>query len=512
MAMVQVYCRAYNVKPYLEQCISSVLSQTYSDFEFFLVDNGCTDGSSEIMDAFAARDSRIRLIRFEKNTSIRDTLYGIIQDKAEGYVTIIDSDDWWTPDYLEKLVSFAERNDLDIACTGSYAYQDATGVTSILRNLEQPLILEPSGLAEYFPMYHAFFRTYWAKLYRAEVLPRGNLDKFGGYGSDTLYAFDALSRSRRIGIDSTVLHYYRVRQGSISYDYSWNRFNMDTVLYDDALQFLRGFGAVSPHNRRFLRIVYMNAVLDTVRVISNSKLSPPEKAKEFRRISEHPYTMDAYQNREKIAPNCEEIARLVLKLGLSLKKNEFEDIQAAVQAVLPRCGRCVTADNLPLFYAEAGLMSALLQDDRDTLAAGVLSFIRERQYTKQYDLGSTLQALALDIPLLSGIKSTVFMRSYAELYWLIWQGHTVEALDKMTELLLEERVRREKEIFLELYLNAAAQLEEVSAFIYGNIRMADVCLQQGQKDSCRKILMDLKEMGVEENAEIDRLWRALGAR
>ena len=256
----------------------------------------------------------------------------------------------------------------------------------------------------------------------------------------------------------------------------------------------------------------MNAVLDTVHVISKSKLSPLEKAKEFRKISEHPYTVDAYQNREEIACNCEEIARLVLESGRSLKKNEFEDIQAAIQAMLPRCGKCVTADNLPLFFCEATLMNALLRDDPDALAAGILSLIQKKQYTKQYDLGSALQALALDIPLLSGIKSTIFMRNYTDIYWLIWQGHTVEALDKMTELLLEGCVHSATEIFLQLYLHIAAQLEVVSAFIYGNIRLAEFHLQQGRADACRKILIELKEMGVEENAEIECLWSRLNAR
>ena len=131
MAKIKIYCRVFNVKPYLEQCISSVLSQTHKDFEFYVVDNGCTDGSSEIIDGFAAQDARIRVIRFEKNVSVVESLYKIIRQTAEGYITILDSDDWLAPDYMEKLLRFAQEQDLDIACTGSHMYQQDVGEVGV---------------------------------------------------------------------------------------------------------------------------------------------------------------------------------------------------------------------------------------------------------------------------------------------------------------------------------------------------------------------------------------------
>lgn len=510
MARVQIYCRAYNVKPYLKQCISSVLSQTYSDFELFLIDNGCTDGSSEIIDAFAAADSRIRVIRFGKNTRVVDSLYNVIRETMGGYIAILDSDDWWAPYYLEKLLNFAQRYSLDIACTGAVMENQDTG-TQVIRDLERPLFLRRQEFAAFFPVYHAFFRTYWGKLFRTEVLAQQDFERFAGYGGDTLYAFEALRNSKQMGIDRGALYHYRVRSGSVSYKYSPRRFLTDVNLYNDALRFLGEFGPLSAENRRFLREVFGNAVLDSVRVLIQAKIPPEEKAAELRKIAGHPFTIDAYRNEERTAQSHDEVVFHALKTAQSLDRRDFEDMGAALTTLLPHCGRCVTADTLPLFYAEAVLMGALVQDDRDALASGVLSFIRKRQYTKQYDLGSTLQALAMDIPLLRGIKSTVFIRSYADIYWLVWQGHTAEALDEMTGLLLENRVHSGKEIFLQLYLNLAAQSEEISAFIYGNIRMAEFCLRQGQTDACRKILMDLKEMGVEENAEIEHLWRDINA-
>lgn len=501
MAKVQVYCRAYNVKPYLEQCISSVLSQTYGDFAFYLIDNGCTDGSSEIIDAFAAQDSRIRRIRFEKNTTVADSLYRIIHQTAEGYITIIDSDDWWKPDYLEKLLRFAEEYDLDIACTGTCMRKQDTG-EDFLRSVDQPLLLERRQFPAFFTAYHVFFRTYWGKLFRAEVLPKENFERFAQYGGDTLFAFGALLHAQRMGIDTSVLYYYRVRGNSVSYSYNSSRFSEDVALYDDALQFLSSFGPFSAENRQFLRIVFSNAVLDSVRVLSRAKISPREKAAEFRKITGHPFTKDAYKNEPSTAPSHDEVTLHALRTAQLLSAEEFTDMEETLRALLPRCGKCAAGKFFPLFCAEPPLMEALFKDDPGMLLDRLLLLIENKRHVKQYPLGDIVQILAEDVPLLCGVHDMLFMRKYASLYRMLWQGRTAEALDEMTGLLLEGRVQSAKELFLQIYLNAAALLEEIPAYIFGNIRLAEFYLQQGCQEKCRAVLDSLEEMGVTENEEI----------
>ncbi|WP_325213946.1 glycosyltransferase family 2 protein [Oscillibacter sp.] len=508
MSKVNIYCRVFNVKPYLEQCISSVLSQTHGDFAFYVIDNGCTDGSSEIIDSFAARDARIRVIRFEKNTNVINSLYKIIQRTAEGYITILDSDDWLAPDYLEKLLRFAEEQDLDIACTGSYMQKQDTG-EAYVRSISRPLVMERRQLASFFASYHVFFRTYWGKLFRAEALPQDDFGKFARYGGDTLYAFDALRRSRRVGVDSSVLHYYRVRGNSVSYSYNTARFPADIALYDDALQFLSGFGPLSAENRQFLRVVFANAVMDSVRVLSGAKLSPGEKAAELRKITTHSFTRDAYKNEPSTRESHDEVMFHALEIARLLDGDAFADMEESLRALLPGCGKCVTGETFPLFCAEPPLMEALINDDPDRLLDRLLLLMQGKRYVKQYPLGNMAQALAEGIPLLRGVNDMAFLGNYAAVCRMIWQGRTEEALDEMTGLLLEDRVQSAKETFLQVYLNAAALLEEIPAYIFGNIRLAEFYLRQGRREECRAVLNSLEEMGVEENEEIAGLRRSL---
>lgn len=94
---VTVYTQAYNVENYIEQCIKSVLSQTFQDFEWILVENGSTDKTREIIRKYAALDERIKPDYFDVNQDGFTNYY--IAEKADGrYIVKIDSDDWIEPD------------------------------------------------------------------------------------------------------------------------------------------------------------------------------------------------------------------------------------------------------------------------------------------------------------------------------------------------------------------------------------------------------------------------------
>lgn len=105
---VSVVIPVYNVKPYLERCVNSVLRQTYKDLEIILVDDGSTDGSGELCDDIITCDQRIRVIHQENQglSGARNT--GIRQANGD-YIIFMDSDDQWLlDDGLETLVKNSE--------------------------------------------------------------------------------------------------------------------------------------------------------------------------------------------------------------------------------------------------------------------------------------------------------------------------------------------------------------------------------------------------------------------
>ncbi|MGD8214481.1 glycosyltransferase family 2 protein [Aestuariimicrobium sp. Y1814] len=110
---VSVIVPVYNVAPYLSECVMSVLRQTHQDFELLLVDDGSTDGSSVLCDAFALDDSRVR-VHHQKNTGLSGARnVGLGFAKGE-FVTFLDGDDWLDRHTLAVTLRAARRTQADV--------------------------------------------------------------------------------------------------------------------------------------------------------------------------------------------------------------------------------------------------------------------------------------------------------------------------------------------------------------------------------------------------------------
>ena len=99
---VSVIVPVYNVEPYLARCLDSILSQTFTDFELLLVDDGSPDRSGEICDAYAGKDSRVRVFH-QPNAGVSCARNKGLDVAKGDYVVFVDSDDYVLPDYLRSL-------------------------------------------------------------------------------------------------------------------------------------------------------------------------------------------------------------------------------------------------------------------------------------------------------------------------------------------------------------------------------------------------------------------------
>ena len=134
MAFFSIIIPIYNVKPYLDECLSSVEMQSFKDFEAILVNDGSNDGSREIAQKYASKDSRFILIDQENMGAgaARNTALSFITKSLggggrsnEGYILFLDSDDTFMPDLLEMLYASANKHP-DILLL-NYNLSDADG-------------------------------------------------------------------------------------------------------------------------------------------------------------------------------------------------------------------------------------------------------------------------------------------------------------------------------------------------------------------------------------------------
>lgn len=119
MNLLSVIIPVYNVKPYLEKCVESIVDQTYHNLQIILVDDGSTDGSQTICDELAQKDSRIVVIH--KENGGLSTARNVGMDRAKGdYIAFVDSDDWLERNMYEVLINQLEAHDADLVACSFY--------------------------------------------------------------------------------------------------------------------------------------------------------------------------------------------------------------------------------------------------------------------------------------------------------------------------------------------------------------------------------------------------------
>lgn len=127
MAKLSVIIPIYNAEEYLHECIDSTLRQTMSDIEIILIDDGATDSSPQICDAYAKKDSRVRVVH-KPNGGVCDARNAGIKEVKTEYFTFLESDDWLPDDALEKMYKYVESDKADFVF-GSYYKVSTSGTT-----------------------------------------------------------------------------------------------------------------------------------------------------------------------------------------------------------------------------------------------------------------------------------------------------------------------------------------------------------------------------------------------
>jgi len=125
---ISVIMTVFNGQQWLEEAIQSVLDQTFSEFEFIIVDDGSTDGTPEILKRAAARDGRVRVIS-QENMGVSRSVNRVLLEARYGWIARMDADDVMAPDRLERQLAFVADNP-DVSVVSCFAdYIDEGGKT-----------------------------------------------------------------------------------------------------------------------------------------------------------------------------------------------------------------------------------------------------------------------------------------------------------------------------------------------------------------------------------------------
>lgn len=215
MPAISIIVPVYNVAQYLEQCIGCVFGQTFQDFEIIMVDDGSTDGSSELCDKIALTDSRIRVIHKANEGSGPTRTRGLIEAIGE-YVAFADADDWFEPTMYQELYLLAQSTNADLvisAATSVFFDNNGKEIGKKTINCNEILFMSKeecrNGIMELFPT-TTIFDVPWNKLYRRQVAVDNNLEfQRLRRCQDAVWNLDFYNHCSRVVSTSKAYYYYR---------------------------------------------------------------------------------------------------------------------------------------------------------------------------------------------------------------------------------------------------------------------------------------------------------------
>ena len=208
MPLISVIVPVYNVEKYLQKCVDSILNQTFSDFELFLVDDGSPDNCGIICDEYAKKDNRIIVIH-KKNGGLSDAR-NVAIDRAKGeYLTFIDSDDYVAENHLESLYKALMNNGSDIAVANITSFDDNKFQESFYCPTDRELVLEGNDVFNTIYQPCACSKLYKKLIFDVIRYPVGKLYE------DVFVYHDVLAKAKRIVLTGQNTYFYLLRENSI---------------------------------------------------------------------------------------------------------------------------------------------------------------------------------------------------------------------------------------------------------------------------------------------------------
>lgn len=329
--MIYIQTWAYNAEKTLDRAIKSILEQTFQDFTYHILDNGSDDSTGEIINRYAAEDSRIVAYHSEQNNVPEENLefWNLTKEIPAGdYYCILDADDTYAPTFLEEMICFAEGNKLDIVACGSRFWDEGTREIIGDKVLNQTRIIKEATMWErFFSEVYWNLRQHWGKLYssRAAAARLGayGRDKLPIYGADTIIVLESVKTVGNMGVYPKILHNYFVSAKSYSYQWESKRADADAILYNCARDFLLKIcGWISERNQCFLYAMYLSGIEDTLAaLLPDLGIELGDKLGELKKILGNPVTRQIFQADEDMPIETETAKREIFqKLNPWLEK------------------------------------------------------------------------------------------------------------------------------------------------------------------------------------------------
>lgn len=290
---ISIIMPVYNVEEYVGKAIESILAQTFTEYEFLIVDDGTKDKSGEICDSYAKKDERIKVIHKENGgaPSARNTAIDIAKGK---YVYFLDSDDWAEETMLADMYELAERNSAQLVVCGYYI-DTYYGSKHISEKICVDNCLYTSAEKFREQSYRYFDRnmlyTPWNKLYLMEILQMYHLRFPDTLWDDFPFNLSYLRHVERVVVsDRAYYHFIRARADSETSAYTAAMYEKREEEHGWMQELYREWGIDSEETQEMVERRYIERLIGCIANVTSSKctLSGKERRAEIKKMLHNP--------------------------------------------------------------------------------------------------------------------------------------------------------------------------------------------------------------------------------
>ena len=239
MALISVISPVYNTEKLLPRCAESILTQTFQDFEWILVNDGSKDKSGELCDAYAAADNRIHVLHQENSgvSAARNAALDWVMANSDcEWILFVDSDDWIHPQMLETLLELAKTHQVKVSACGYLETSDGTLSVS-----EDQLTPELWDAKEFYYWQKLLGTVPWGKLYARECFENIRYP-VGMYFDDEFVTYRILLAQEKIPmVPAQMYGYYQNPEGLTKRPWIIRRLDVWKA-YEEQIQYFEQMG------------------------------------------------------------------------------------------------------------------------------------------------------------------------------------------------------------------------------------------------------------------------------
>ena len=501
---IGIFVKIYRNEPTMYRAIDSVLIQTYKNFKFYILVN---EKTKDNVRKYVKHDERVVLIDGGPRDGFTSQVKHIANDNND-FVTPLDADDWYAGNYLEETLNFSNAYGTDITAIGNYfvnAEEKKVGVRQ-----QAQLIYNIEDIGDNFWKSYAFFRTAWGKLYRSNLLMNYDgerlpeIEAYGGYGGDTLFVLDLLRTAKTVGICDKVLYYYQVSATSSSRWFEKGRLDSDEVLLRYAENVLKELGGMSAKNYVFLRVIYGNALMDTIILLLQVKMEERD------RINNLLYLLKKSTIHEFIALDHKKI---LVGNGITfvdkMRKMLFENRAGIINShglekeylellgiLYPRTRGKISNMQFRIILSNIVMLEPFVNEEYKKLFDLLLDSLPN--ITEKKEILSFLKKFSGNVLLNKILTQEGIVEEYPELVKMISHNRLTEALDIcMNVFETKERVLYAEEL-IDIWIDLAATLENASLFILGMQLKVELLCNNHDFEHALSIYKELEDLQVQD--------------